>query len=144
MLKKMRRERTLEHFWWEYNLKQPYGKEYESSSKKIIRTAYDSHLMSGYISSGNENRILKRCVHYCVYRSVIHNNKTWTHQCPLTNRYRSCGLCKQWSIIQLWERRKSVIFITWMDLQGIMLRKYVRLRKANTIWSHLYLRSKKS
>ena len=82
----MRRERTLEHFWWGYNLKQLYGKEYEGSSKQKNRAAYDSHLMSGYISNGNETRILKRCLHYHVYCSIIHNNKTWKqHQCPLTD-----------------------------------------------------------
>ena len=48
----------------------------ESLSKIKGRTTIrSSNPIPGNISKGNENRVSKRCLHYCVHCSIIHNSQ---------------------------------------------------------------------
>ena len=58
-----------------------YGKQYGVSSKNLkqnYHTIQQSHIYMGFISKGNENKILKRYLHTLVHCSVSHNSKKVT------------------------------------------------------------------
>ena len=63
------------HYWWEYKLENSLFPTMESSTvfpQKIKNrtTIWFCHLMLGYISKGNEIRILKACLHLQVGCSI--------------------------------------------------------------------------
>ena len=57
--------------------------------------------------------------------------KLWKEpRCPWTDDgQRSCGLCVRWDIPQPSESSGTALRVMWMELEDIMLSKYVRERQ---------------
>ena len=111
---------------------------------------------SEYISKGNENRMLKRHLHSMFIAALFIIAKIWKQPKYLSvDKWIkkvcvcvcACVPCLVFSEYSSPVRRKELLpfAATWMDmmLEDIMLSE-ISPRKTNTVWSHLYVESKKA
>ena len=71
--------------------------------------------------------------------------KTWKQpKCPSTDEWIKMWYIYIMEYCSAFEKNEIMPFeTTWIDLEIIVLRKYIRQRKTNIIWYHLYAESKK-
>ena len=112
-----------------------------SQEKKNRTTKWPSSSTPGYPEhiSENKNSDSKRYMHLSVHSSIIYNHRGMKETQMFINR---------WGIhngILLSHKKNKILPLaaTWMDLEGIMLSE-IHERKTNTVWYHLYVKSKNS
>ena len=129
--------------WWECQLVQPLRKRVWSSprhnpevkTQNKTKTCYmiQQSYFWVYMSKGNKNRVLKRCLHLHVHCGNIHSNqnletrdlvKRWL--CQQMNGQRKCMYYGYYSAM----RRKGILPVgkTCMDLEGIMLSEVSQMK----------------
>ena len=103
-------------------------------------TIWSSNPTSVCISKENEIIISKRYLHPHVHYSIIHNSQ---------DRETTQWMQKMWylyvynGILSAIKKKEILLFLTkWVNLKDIMLSE-ISQRKVNTVWSHLFVKSKK-
>ena len=116
-------------------------------------TIWSSDSTTGYLPKENENTNLKKYIHPYVYCSIIQNSQDMEAAQVSINRWmdKEDAVCTQmpahtpqecYAPIKKDEILPSVT--AWVDLEGIMLSEMSQTEKANTIWFHSFVESKKT
>ena len=133
---------TLVHCWWEWRQVQPLWKTVRNFLRKLkmeLPVKLAIPLLELY-PKNSETPIQKNLCTPMFIEAQFTIAKCWKQPtCPSVNEWFK----KLWYIYTMEhyaaERKKGILpFETaWMELQSIMLSKWVRWWKTNTIWSHL-------
>ena len=108
-------------------------------------TTWSSNSTSGNISEENKNTVKEVSAPPCSEQHSFTIAKTWKQpKCLLRDEWikKLWYINIHWNVFQLLKMEILPFGTTQMDLNSITLSE-ISQRKTNTVWSHLYMKSKK-